>query len=177
MTADTRERLRALLAARPNICEELNLADIGKQLGVSRERVRQLMPEYVKNAREHRIALLARYVDEHPEALLPRDMGGMVQREIAAATGLSLFSLRTYWLILGLPPRSLLTKSAAYGVKSGTSEYDRRWMHEVIGTRVCVVCGKSFPWTLEKQSNWKAGRWSGETCGVRCGKARAKALR
>jgi hypothetical protein len=90
------------------------LADLAREIGVSRERVRQLLPEYARD-RAHRALCerLKRYVEAHPSSVLTPARGGMTYIAIAADLGVDTRSLRLAWRVCGLPARALqkLTKA------------------------------------------------------------------
>src|SRR3990167_3718832 len=101
--AQAKERLITLLKERPNICAEMSLTDIGKELGVTRERIRQLMPEYSAR-RAAAVGLQARvaaFVEEHPEVTIPKWMGGMTYREAGEQAGVHFSMLASTMRNLG----------------------------------------------------------------------------
>lgn len=93
-------------------CRRPTLEEISQHVGVTRERVRQLIPAYGKESyrikREQRRDRLARFIIEHPEAQLTPARGGMSMKAIAKATGLTCQEASTFWTELQLPDRHLL---------------------------------------------------------------------
>lgn len=108
----TKARLREFMAAHPNACAELTLEQIGKELGVTRERVRQLMPDYAKRrrpvVRSRRVGALLAYIEAHPEASLTPGLGGMTLKAIGAELGCSAETVSNVWREAGLPDRKIL---------------------------------------------------------------------
>jgi hypothetical protein len=197
----TRERLVEFLAAHPNAEGHLYLSDIARELGVSRERVRQLLPGWQGPPSPARALEL--YLAAHPEAMMSAARGGMTMKAIALAIGREASAVRRAWLQLGLPDRRSMALSPR---EKSRRQYNRnpakhrahvqnwslahpeqvreiaraarrRWLAKVIGEEVCVICGVSFPWTnmREKRRRRRGGR---VVCSQLCGaRARAQALR
>ena len=106
-------RLRGLLRETPNLCEVKTLAEIGTELGISRQRVFQLLPPPPLNRRtirqQNHLAAdsltLAHFSMEHPRALLSRSRGGPSMKEIATVCGFTADRLQKLWRLCGYPDK------------------------------------------------------------------------
>lgn len=127
-----RPRLIALLKKRPNICAEMSLTDIGVELGVSRERIRQLMPGYAKRraAVVNTKARVAAFVEEHPEVTIPTWMGGMSYTTAGAALGIHRASFGQTMLLLGYH-KQLIHQTKAEREACAADLRQRRWADPV----------------------------------------------
>lgn len=157
----TKLALREFMQAHPDACAEYPLHKIGAAVGVSKERIRQLMPDYAKRRREaihrQRVARLLAYVDANPRALLSVRDGGMPLKEVAAALGLDTNTVRLYWKEAGLPPKSLQF--------SGDEDH----LHKIDRWEACACCGTSFAVTRQKLANRRQGMIKYRSCSVKCG--------
>ena len=197
----TSDRLKAFLEAHPAASAEYSLTDIGRELGVSRERIRQLLPDYVKT-RPTRVSSvgsqLRQFVARTPAALLPTNRGGLSFANIAGALGCSISTLRQAWRELRLParPRAKLTRAErvererAWRVRASArwrAEHrerareirraaDFRWAHKVVDHETCVWCGRRYPVTNKKLSAGRHRRQR-KVCGTACGRRAAAAER
>ena len=164
------DRLRAWIHDHPNPCLTYTLQEIGDQLGVSRERVRQLVPKVTGQKWQKRWPnkanlILAAFLEEHPEGMLTKARGGLLLKEIAAALDLAPSTVGKVWRRLGLPPRSLQAISDA--------EAHERHYHRVLRTETCISCGIEFPWTgLKEQQHKHYG--CRIVCSRLCGRRAAK---
>ena len=151
--------IKVMEIAAANPC--MTLEWIASQVGVSRERVRQIVPSHAQGRRafvnpKHTSELQA-YINEHPEAILPLRDGGHTQGQIASAIGITVETLRKAWVALDLPDR------AALFAADEPYSYARimRWEN-------CEACGKPFAWRYSKEVNWRAGNIAYRTCGGSC---------
>ena len=82
----TAKRLNRFLAAHPNASRDYSLSDIARRLDISRERVRQLLPEYARQ-RPARSSIIERelseFIAQTPTALHPTNRGGPSFTQIA----------------------------------------------------------------------------------------------
>ena len=123
-----KERLREFFREHPNACMEgFTYQQIGDAIGVSRQRVHQIMPEY---QRANVCAIrLQQFLDQEPSAILSKAAGGMTYRQIADKVGLSVDQVESAWKALELPPRTLLVESLTPSERSKRS-YHRRAKNE-----------------------------------------------
>ena len=129
--ADTgRARLRAFLRRRPDALETMSLRAIGREVDLSGERVRQLLPgpprtsrDLAERRRERRLRALQpalrRFVRANPRAILPRGAGGLTLKAIGELLSADPKDVAAAWRRLGLPARASQTSSPA--------ERSRRW--------------------------------------------------
>lgn len=161
------DRLRAFLALHPNSCEQYTLEQIGAVIGVSRERVRQLMPQYGQTAISARQAIIDRklttFLSEHPEAHLPATLGGMTIPAIATAIGLKLSGVERAWQRLGLPSRTLIEDSYT------PRERNERYWAFPLGEETCVSCGDAYTWTRRHEHGYRCGLKKFNVCSIQCG--------
>ncbi len=152
----TEVKLHALLRETPNLCEVKTLTEIGRELGVSRERVRQLLPApgvhraviRHQNLLAARSRQLAEYVKAHPLALLPPGRGGPSFREIAADLGWRPSTVREIWRLCEYPDRALLWRT-----KTMTkAEIQRYVYHNVPGRKERRVVSQAR-WVKEHNYN------------------------
>lgn len=102
-------RLRKLFDDHPEAYGEWSLTRMSREIGVSKERVRQLLPDYVKNdfvVRKTAKEKLMAYVREYPEALKP-NRRGFGYGKIAKHLEESEYTVRKAWIDLGLPNRKI----------------------------------------------------------------------
>lgn len=106
-------KLREWMATHPNQCAEWSLERIAQEIGVTRERVRQLMPQYARVRQSTRwqtdLRKVAEFVESTPEAMLPRALGGLTVQVMAQRLGLAKSRFHSVWQALGYPKRTLLT--------------------------------------------------------------------
>ena len=197
----TSDRLKAFLEAHPKASAEYSLTDIGRELGVSRERIRQLLPDYVKT-RPRRMSNVGRELREFvamtPAALLPTNRGGLSFANIAGALGCSISTLRQAWRELRLPerPRAKLTRAERVERerpwraraktrwraehKERAREIQRaaslRWAQKVVGDEICVWCGCRYLVTNRKRHD-EHRRGQRKVCGTACGRRAGAAAR
>lgn len=128
----TADKLAAMLAETPNLCAVKTLEAIGAELGVTRQRVQQLLPRAGIDRRRARHArrlaaqsrILAQYVESHPLALLARSMGGPPMKEISRETGIRGEQLLEVWRLCGYPPKQATALSL---IMSPAEQARRRW--------------------------------------------------
>lgn len=175
------ERLRAWLATHPNPCGDYNVSQIAIEIGTSRERVRQLMPEYTRRARQQFDARVARFVEEHPEAMLRRSDGGLGFTGIAEAMGVSPVTIRNAFRRLGLPTVQYRIGKYAQAVPPNATTRERLNTYhayrgrEIVGEVTCIECGAVFALTRYTQRNIQQGLMR-QVCGIRCGIAASRRL-
>ena len=198
-----REQLRIVLADEPNPCLRWNQTELAEIVGVSRQRVKQILGMYPHVNKSDTV--LADFLEQHPEAMLTKARGGMTLEEIGVAIGLSRGAVPAAWYRLGLPPRSLQRKTLA---EQNHQQYERhkahhkflivRWRREhperwyEISRRAsaryaakflrwerCGGCGMGFPWTQGQEDNMKSGHAfrNGPTCRSACGRQLARQVR
>ena len=160
-----RDRLREFLREHPNPCAAYTGREVGDAIGVSRERVRQLFGgKYNKQAEDRRKqdSLVALFVRYRPEAQVPKSLGGMSYRQIAEELGLAEHQVLCSWRRLGLVPHGELfhpTRLAS----------DRAWRAKILRIERCIVCGRRFPWTQQRELN-RRRHGCRIVCGISCGK-------
>jgi len=197
-----RERLREFLRQHPNPCVSFTGQQIADEIGVSRERVRQLMGGSYKSvtASDYLVALFVRH---RPEAQLPKHLGGMSHKEIGKELGLGTQTIANAFRRLGLVSHSQLhlgvreqnriacrryyqshkeQHNAWVGAwkeanPEKTREIDRtakaKWMGKVLRMEHCIVCGAEFPWTQGREQGHRvAGRRI--VCRPACGRKAAR---
>lgn len=162
MKGGVRDRLRAWMKEHPNACA-YSLDAIAQELGCTRERVRQIMPDFTQNSRPARhAAYLARvqaFIDEHPEALLPRAVPLRdTCRELRTSEKTFTAALRE----LGYPTRGEIQASQA-------QHRSRAWWRTIMRWDICRHCGKRFGVTRARQRNINCGLVKYRTCGIQCG--------
>ncbi len=130
-----KERLHSWLREHPdNPCAAYGLADIARDIGVTRERVRQLLPPEVyarSRGRQPQQQFqeqqqLAAFIEAHPGALVPPgiDDAGMYRWQIAEALGWTRERLHRVWTRMELPSHEVLT--AAFPSAERVKERYRR---------------------------------------------------
>jgi predicted transcriptional regulator len=150
-------RLRARVAADPDYPERYTQPEIAAEFGISQQRVHQILGPVGR--RRHEISTgrlrdrLAKFVEDHPQAVRLRRDGGMSPAQIAAEIGLSTAAVRKYWMQLNLPSRT-------------PHPLGRR---EVLRREICVECGATFDWTLLRERNFRTGPQKFKVCSTRCG--------
>lgn len=158
--SETLAKLRAFMDAHQGECGELSLDAIGDAIGVSRERVRQLMPEYAKNRRPFRVAPYVRALEDlmakHPEAILPLRDGGWSDKRIRKAMGCGPYYFKKAWEALGLYDRSIDTKASPYS------------MDRILNWETCGYCGTKYPVKYQRWHNINMGAIKYRSCGVSC---------
>jgi hypothetical protein len=112
------QRLRAFLRRRPLALQTLTLRAIGREVGLSGERVRQLLPRIMpietghlpRERRQHeRHKLeqrLRRFVTKRPRVIETPARGGMTYVALATRLNVSPTAISRAWRALGLPDRS-----------------------------------------------------------------------
>lgn len=101
--------------------EEWTLERLGKHFGVSRERIRQIIPEYAKTRRnascrqQMRLAKMEQYVFDNPQYLLTPFFGGVrslepMRRELGYKVAAVFYD---DWKTLGLPDRNMIRRSVS----------------------------------------------------------------
>ena len=149
--------LITLLKERPNICAEMSLKDIGVELGVTGERIRQLMPEYSARrlAAVGTKSRVAAFVEAHPEVNIPTWMGGMSYTEAGKLLGVNAGVFNRTMLELGYK------KSLIVQTPSETREMNKRgmvkWQAKVLRRETCGGCGREFDWTNRYEMLCKHG--------------------
>ena len=197
-----RERLREFLRQHPNPCVTFTGQEVADQIGVSRERVRQLMGGSYKRVlkSDYLLALFVRY---HPEAQLPKSLGGMSYSQIGKELGLGTNTVGNAFRRLGLVQHSQIkvgvreqNRIASQRYYQSHKDQHRAWMRawkeahpekcresnrqaqvkynaKVLRIEHCIVCGVEFPWTQQRE---KARRKMGcrIVCGSGCGRKAAR---
>lgn len=161
MTA--REKLRAWLAEHPNPCGDHTLTEIASTLGVSRQRVQQLMPTYAENGVAQRLLRFQQAIEEHPEIVLAPHLGGWTVVEAGAAVGVCGATITRWLRELGYPPKRM-----QFGTVS-SSVLHREWANRPLATERCWNCGTSFPWTKRRDSFFRRGLQKSKVCSHQCG--------
>lgn len=154
------EHLRAWLAEHPEDACFHSMGQIGKAIGVTPERVRQLMPHWAKARQSLVRKRLADFVEAHPEAMLNPYDGGMTLNQIAAALNVTAPTINRHWYALGFPSKKLMRRcepNDPFGSRS------------IIEWVPCECCGKSFAWTVSKERNYRAGQQKYKVCNQLCG--------
>ena len=161
----TKERLRAWLAEHPNACIDHSLSDLGKQFGVSRERIRQLLPRtsYVRNfrgkaklGRARSLIIAKQFLIDHPEVTIPVTDGGWSFKHIIREAGVTEHYIKWAWHELELPNRAELRKATPY-----SDHLIRHW-------ETCRICDRLFPVTVRIEQNRKR-RTKYRVCSLQCG--------
>jgi hypothetical protein len=153
-----RVRLSAILAREPNACLKYSLSDLARLLQVSRQRVHQLLPDYVRRRPDVVARSLAGLLERRPEAILTKDRGGLTLPEIAQVIGCRTDELRVAWRSLDLPDRRLmkLTMHERYerrkdmrrrSAQAWRARIYERYNETIVEERPCAICGSLFPWT------------------------------
>src|ERR1700674_3879773 len=80
-----KERLAQFLSAHPGAEDDYSLSAIARELGVSRERVRQLRPGWHTGRRPETptARALKMFLAAHPEAVMSPALGGMTMKAVA----------------------------------------------------------------------------------------------
>ena len=184
-----RERLDAFLKANPNAWYELTVPEIAAELGCTRQALHKVLPEGFRDGRDAR--RLARFVEQHPQALLTPSAGGMSLSEIARETRIGQAALTRLWRSIPLPPRTTPRTDEQRELRRARHRRacedwrgrnperaraiqlaaHRRWKARVLRRETCVVCGKVFDWTNRRESNRKQKRGL-IVCSPVCGRSR-----
>lgn len=192
-----RSRLRDLDTSTENLCQ-FTLEQIGERIGVTRQRVEQLMPDFAQRRQtflhQQLLRRLQDFLEERPEAILTKARGGMYMYEIAENIGVPASKLPKLWQEVELPDRKLLTKSAAEKnheayvknrehhlelvrkwhrdnpekVKAMGKKATKKYLDKVLRVEHCEHCGDEFNWTQKKEKSKKQGGLRYQTCGQRC---------
>ncbi len=184
-------RLADFLDRTPNAWDRFSLAEIASVVGVSRQRVKQLMAGRSK-PRPRRVAdALLAFLAEHPEALLASARGGMSKKAIAIAIRRSPIAVRRTWSELHLPVRKPLSKRERYErgklrhdaatrkwirahpdrIRELRNKANTKWLAKVIRSEVCLVCGREFSWTNRDQYQRRRA-----TCSPECRRTANRSL-
>src|SRR5450759_3841301 len=101
-------RLDRFLADHPDAAG-MSLAEIGRQLGVSRQNVRALLPDRTDRCEQELVERVRRWVRKHPDDLRSGRAGGMTWKAIGAELTMPAAAVQRIWRKLGLPERRLST--------------------------------------------------------------------
>lgn len=122
-------RVNEMLRETPNLCEVRTLTSIAEELGVTRERIRQILPKPAMHRRvmqsQNKLAAdsakLAAYIESHPLAFLRSGYGGPTFVQIAADLEMTTRRVKKVWTTCGYPSKML-------GPPPTMQEYQkRRW--------------------------------------------------
>lgn len=160
----TAKAIAAIVNAPGFDCSGVSLEQIALRVGVSRERVRQLMPDYARlrlpAARAQRMhdrsVALRAFLDEHPEAALPVKLGGMSYQAISAATGIGAQAVADVFREMGITSH---TDPAFTAVPLVFLPYE------------CRRCGRVQRTTFDRGRNIYSGMVKYRTCGIACSRS------
>ncbi len=158
-----KSRLDRLLADDPDAAR-LSLAEIARVLGVSRERVRQLRPDWYSRQEQALIERVRRYVAEHPDAVRSGFSGGPTWSEVAADLELPVRALWRIWRKASLPNRSLSTAEELFTRRAAREALRSK---RVLREERCVVCGRRFNWTAQMEHALRR-KGNPVTCSILC---------
>jgi hypothetical protein len=151
------------LADHPDAAE-MSLVEIARQLGVSRERMRQLLPGWHDRRKQERVERVRRFAREHPDAARSGVSGGQGWNAIGVELGMPAIAVTRIWRKLGLPDRHLSTTEE---LGAHRAQQQRRRLREVLRDERCVVCQRLFAWTVQME---RGRRYQGRsvTCSRMC---------
>ena len=156
-------RLKQFLADRPDAVE-LSLAEIARQLGVSREIARLLLPDWRKIRERDLVERVRRVAWEHPDATRSGLSGGPSWKVIGAELTMSAVSVKRIWQKLGLADRHVSTGEE---LSARQAARQRRRQREPLRQERCVVCQLTFTWTVQMERGRRVqGR--ARTCSSAC---------
>ena len=168
-----KDRLDRLIQENPNIVYETTLTRLGELCGVSRERIRQLLPKAAKKrlakTKEEKIAKLYKFMEEHPDAMYAysRYGPGMPNSQIAAALGMKEQTLKVLLAKLGIKRKSKyegMTSAEIYRWRyhniPGRKEKQKRATYEYMNR-------SNYKETHKENFKKATGRYQNKICGTR----------
>jgi hypothetical protein len=147
-SSDTVRALNQILAQHRSDRYETSLADIARELGVSRQAVWLLLPRWHQARVRAHTERVRRFAQRHPNARRRGDSSFMTWREIGGELALSAHLVSKLWLELGFPN---IWRSPAQEVKARRALKQREHLSRVLETKTCLVCARQFPWTFLRE--------------------------
>ena len=156
-------RLDRFLADHPDAAG-LSLAEIGRQLDVSRQRVRALLPDRTDRREQELVERVRRWMRKHPDPTRSGRSGGQTWKAIGAELSMPAGTVQRIWRKLGLPERRLSTDEEL-GARRAARQQQRN--RRVLREEQCLVCQRPFLWTIVME---RGRRYQGRavTCSTAC---------
>lgn len=146
--SQTVRRLNQFLARRRSSWHELTLADIGDELGLTRQAISILLPHWGRLRERARAQRVRRFAQRHPDARRSGSGLFMSWEKIGSELGLPGRAARRLWLAAGL---SNDWRSSNEQLKESRARQQRVRHARVIRAETCEVCRRRFPWTVFRE--------------------------